>query len=60
VGGGRQEKQTKETSYNSLEYLTLGSLAALIGGGLIVGINRGLETYIVKGKDDSPPNAGRV
>lgn len=60
VGGGRQEKQTKESSYNSLEYLTLGSLAALIGGGLLVGINRGLETYIVKGKDDSPPNAGRV
>ena len=47
-------------SYNSLEYLTLGSLAALVGGGLLVGINRGLETYIVKGKDDSPPNAGRV
>jgi len=57
VGGARQ---TKETSYNSLEYLTLGSLAALVGGGLLVGINRGLETYIVKGKDDSPPNAGRV
>lgn len=57
VGGA---KKTKETSYNSLEYLTLGSLAALVGGGLLVGINRGLETYIVKGKDDSPPNAARV
>jgi hypothetical protein len=57
VGGARQ---TKESSYNSLEYLTLGSLAALVGGGLLVGINRGLETYIVKGKDDSPPNAGTV
>ena len=47
-------------SYNSLEYLTLGSLAALIGGGLLVGINRGLQNYTYTGKDDSPPNAGRV
>ena len=60
LGGGRQEKQTKETSYNSLEYLTLGSLAALVGGGLLVGINRGLQNYTYTGKDDSPPNAGRV
>jgi len=57
VGGARQ---TKETSYNSLEYLTLGSLAALVGGGLLVGINRGLQNYTYTGKDDSPPNAGRV
>jgi hypothetical protein len=47
-------------SYNSLEYLTLGSLAALVGGGLLVGINRGLQNYTYTGKDDSPPNAGRV
>ena len=57
VGGARQ---IKETSYNSLEYLTLGSLAALVGGGLLVGINRGLQNYTYTGKDDSPPNAGRV
>jgi hypothetical protein len=47
-------------SYNSLEYLTLGSLAALVGGGLLVGINRGLQNYTYTGKDDSPPNTGRV
>lgn len=53
LGGARE-------AYNSLEYLTLGSLAALIGGGLLVGINRGLQNYTYTGKDDSPPNAGRV
>jgi hypothetical protein len=47
-------------SYNSLEYLTLGSLAALVGGVLLVCINRGLQNYTYTGKDDSPPNAGRV
>lgn len=57
VGGG---KQRRETPYTSLEYLTLGSLAALVGGGLLVGINRGLQNYTYTGKDDSPPNAGRV
>ena len=58
VGGARPSG--KKESYNPLEYLTLGTLATVIGGGLLLGINRTMNRYSVSGKDDSPPDAGRV
>jgi hypothetical protein len=56
VGGALVSDKT----YNPLEYLTLGTLATVMGGGLLLGINRSLTRYSVTGKDDSPPDAGRV
>lgn len=55
--GGSRSSNTNATP---LEYLTLGTLATVIGGGLLLGINRSIHRYAVTGKDDSPPDAGRV
>ena len=58
--GGAMTSLAEAKTYNPLEYLTLGTVATVIGGGLLLGINRTLNRYSVSGKDDSPPDAGRV
>jgi hypothetical protein len=57
VGGRRLE--AKET-FSTLDYAALGSIGAVIGGGLLLSANR-FRNVFVKGKDnDSPPDPRAV
>lgn len=50
MGGG------KDSSYTGIDYITLGALGALIGGGMLLSIGRTLRSHYV-GPTDAPPLA---
>ena len=55
VGGARE---TTSTSFNTLDYTALGSLGAVILGGLVLSANRTLNVF--KQGNDTPPNPRTV
>jgi len=66
VGGARLESRRLESTrlekptFNTLDYAALGSLGAVIGGGLLLSANR-VRNVFVKGKgNDSPPDPRAV
>jgi hypothetical protein len=63
VGGRRLESarpKAKDT-FNTLDYAALGSLAAVIGGALVLSANRFRNVFFIKGKEnDSPPDPRAV
>ena len=60
VGGRRLERgRNKEPTFSTLDYAALGSLGAVIGGGLLLSANRFRNVFFSKG-NDSPPDPRAV
>jgi hypothetical protein len=61
VGGARPEGRRLETkaTFNTLDYAALGSLAAVIGGALVLSANRFRNVFFPK-ENDSPPDPRAV
>ena len=58
VGGSLQKEKDQEESSPLLQGLTLGTMAALIGGGLLLQVSRSVSLF--HDRTDSPPKPGRV